>query len=490
MKNRLLPLAVILSLFAGCSALQVGSQPGQESSSASPKNVQNENAPALTPKDGVVPGALYMKKLVKSPEGEVAPSVTKDQVEEVDELAELVEKSAEEPVPPLVTDGEAAVLPKPRTFVLEDGPELGLKNNVFDIPVVYNQSTRKWVNYFLGKGKDWFILYCERAGRYAPLMGKILEDHGLPRDLIFLSMAESGFANKAKSRARAVGPWQFMPSTGVKYGLSQNFYVDERRDPIKATIAASKYLKKLYEEFGSWELAKAGYNAGEGKVNRAIRKSRTENFWDIQKGRYLKSETKNYVPKIFALAIIGKNLETYGMGDIEFYDPWDFDEVSVPANTDLIALSEQIGVPFEELQELNPELLRWQTPPGGTPYNLRIPLGAGEKYDDCCKDKEFPATKFASHTVAKKTTLQSLAKQFRVPTVVLADLNQRSQQESFGKGDVVLLPFREGQNFKEEMYADLYEKPRRLRRHRSSRYRRSRSTFFDARPVTVKHINS
>ena len=194
------------------------------------------------------------------------------------------------------------------TFFLYGAEHLELENNYFDFPVKYNKEVKRWIHYFTGKGRGHFLRYAERAGRYAPVMAKILEDAGLPKDLIFLAMAESGFRNTARSWAAAVGPWQFMPYTGRKFGLKINWYLDERRDPIKASIAASKYLSRLYDIFGNWELAAAGYNAGEGKMMRAIKRYKTENFWEIIKGRYLKPETKNYVPKIMALAIIGKIL--------------------------------------------------------------------------------------------------------------------------------------------------------------------------------------
>lgn len=196
-----------------------------------------------------------------------------------------------------------------KTYFLYGAEHLKLENNYFDIPVVYNAAVKKWINYFLNRGRGFFERYSARAGRYAPVLSKILDDHGLPQDLIFLAMAESGFQSKAKSWAKAVGPWQFMPYTGKRFGLKIDWYIDERRDPFKATVAASEYLKKLYEEFESWELAAAAYNAGEGKMSRAIRRYRTESFWKIRRGRYLKAETKNYVPKIMALAIIGKKFK-------------------------------------------------------------------------------------------------------------------------------------------------------------------------------------
>ncbi len=358
-------------------------------------------------------------------------------------------------------------------YFLYGAEHLKLKNYYFDIPVVYNSQVKKWIRYFLNKGKPYFIRYSERAGRYAPVMGKILSDAGLPRDLIFLAMAESGFQNKAKSWAKAVGPWQFMPYTGKNFGLKIDWYVDERRDPIKATIAASRYLGNLYERFGSWELAAAAYNAGEGKVGRAVRRYRTENFWKIRKGRYLKSETKNYVPKIMALAIIGKNLQSFGFKDIDFNEPLDFEEVVVPNNTDLVSLSEALQVSFDEIQRLNPELLRWETPPNVEEYTLRVPVGKAAFWDANCKDKDFAANAYQVYKVrGSKATLKQVARKYKIKKpVVLSWLNSNiSVNKRLKRGTEVKLPFRVDQTRKEPMYADLYELPsRRVRRRRAYR---------------------
>ena len=209
-------------------------------------------------------------------------------------------------------------------FPADAAQELGLRNTKFDIPVTWNKQVAGWVKFFTGKGRKHFMNYTQRAGRYAPVLSKIMADNGLPRDLIYLAMAESGFQNHARSWAKAVGPWQFMPYTGRKFGLNIDWYVDERRDPLKASIAAANYLKTLHGLFGSWELAAAGYNAGEGKIGRAIRMYRTNDFWKLTKGRYLRPETKNYVPKIMALAIIGKNLDVFGFNDIQFEKALDY----------------------------------------------------------------------------------------------------------------------------------------------------------------------
>ncbi|WP_127716553.1 lytic transglycosylase domain-containing protein [Halobacteriovorax sp. HLS] len=352
-----------------------------------------------------------------------------------------------------------------KTYYLYGAEHLKLENYYFDIPVVYNDAVKKWMNYFLTRGRGFFERYSARGGRYAPVLGKILEDHGLPRDLIFLAMAESGFQTGAKSWARAVGPWQFMPYTGKRFGLQIDWYVDERRDPIKATIAASKYLKRLYSDFGSWELAAAAYNAGEGKVGRAIRRYKTENFWNLRKGRYLKPETKNYVPKIMALAIIGKNLKTFGFDEINFHDPLDFEEISVAGGIDLVSFAKDLGIDFEDVQYLNPEILRWFTPPTKETYTLRIPAGLKETYAQCCSNVNYSAVAFQKYEVrGSRSTLNDVARKFKIKKspYVLERLNDYKSNKRLKKGTVVVLPFRDGQSRKDEMYADLYEKPRKV----------------------------
>ena len=347
------------------------------------------------------------------------------------------------------------------TYYLHGAEHLKLDNYYYDIPVVYNKAVKKWMNYFLNKGRDFFERYGKRAGRYAPTLGKLLEDNGLPRDLIFLAMAESGFQNNAKSWAKAVGPWQFMSYTGRKYNLKITWYIDERRDPLKATVAAGNYLKDLYKRFGSWELAAAAYNAGEGKVERAIRRYKTENFWQLRKWRYLRAETRNYVPKIMALAIIGKNLKAFGFGDLIFEDPLNFDELDVEPLTDLVTFSKAMNIPFSEIKRLNPEIIRWQTPPGVS-YKLRIPVGTKKNHESCCKNKNFKAVAYKKYRVKdRRIRLDKVARRFKLKKRLLANLNNMAPRQVLGKGQEILLPFREDHHIRARMYSDLYERPRR-----------------------------
>lgn len=359
----------------------------------------------------------------------------------------------------------------------EAAQELGLVNTKFDIPVTWNKQTAMWVKFFTGKGRRHFVNYTQRAGRYAPVLSKIMADNGLPRDLIYLAMAESGFQNHARSWAKAVGPWQFMPATGRKFGLNIDWYVDERRDPLKATIAAANYLKTLHGLFGSWELAAAGYNAGEGKIARAIRMYRTHDFWNLSKGRYLRPETKNYVPKIMALAIIGKNLDAFGFKDeIKFEQPLDYEEIMVKGNADLYEVAEVLELDFEEVKRYNPEVVRWQIPPYMESYALRVPVGAKDAWDEY-KDKDSViADSYKTYVTNGQSSLDHISRKFKVPVDVLEELNPEIPSTRLSPKTIVYLPFREDHSLRADMYADIYEKSSKKNR-RSRRNERMIASY-------------
>ncbi len=358
----------------------------------------------------------------------------------------------------------------------EAAAELGLQNTEFDIPITWNKQTAMWVKFFTGRGRRHFINYTQRAGRYAPVLSKIMADNGLPRDLIYLAMAESGFQNHARSWAKAVGPWQFMPATGKKFGLNIDWYVDERRDPLKATIAAANYLKTLHGLFGSWELATAGYNAGEGKIGRAIKMYRTKDFWKMSKGRYLRPETKNYVPKIMALAIIGKNLDVFGFTDIEFEKALDYEEIMVKGNADLYEVAEVLELDFEEVKRYNPEIVRWQIPPYLESYTLRVPVGAKDAWEAYAEKDSVIADSYKTYVTNGRSSLSNISRKFKVPVNVLQTLNPEIAKSSLSPKTVVYLPFREDHSLKASMYADIYEKPRK-RVVRQRTYQRMISSY-------------
>ena len=218
---------------------------------------------------------------------------------------------------------------------------------LYDVPVVRNAIVDRWVKYFTGPGRASFSVWLGRGGRYIKLFRQILKEHQLPQDLAYLSLIESGFSPKARSRAGAVGPWQFMPGTARRMGLKINYYVDERRHPMKSTRAAAAYLTKLYEEFGDWHLALSAYNAGERRIARAIRRSKQKDYWSLARTRYLPNETRNYVAKYLAGMIIAKNPEVFGFVGIDYEKSWNYKAVKLESRHQLkCAISRISKVPL------------------------------------------------------------------------------------------------------------------------------------------------
>jgi membrane-bound lytic murein transglycosylase D len=224
----------------------------------------------------------------------------------------------------------------------------------FDIPIVINGQVERFIEYFQTTHRKPFALWLQRSGRYIPMMKEVLKQHGLPEDLVYLALIESGFNPKAYSRRRASGPWQFITRTGKKYGLEVDWWIDERRDPEKSTIAAARHLKDLYDQFSCWYLAAAGYNAGAAKISRAIQRYQTEDFWELTKHKYLKRETRHYVPKMIAAALIAKEPEKYGFTDIVYDEPIRYEKVTVPDATDLKVIARLCEVDYETIKALNP----------------------------------------------------------------------------------------------------------------------------------------
>lgn len=293
----------------------------------------------------------------------------------------------------------------------------------FHIPMVLNDSVENHLEYFKTRGRDDFQLWLDRSARYIPAMKGIFKDKNLPEDLVYVAMIESGFNPYAVSWARAVGPWQFMPATGKTYGLKIDWWIDERKDPIKSTNAAAEHLKDLHNLFGSWPLALASYNAGAGKVQRAVLRTRSDDFWDLKASRYIRKETKNYVPKYMAATILAKNPEAYGFS-VTAVDPYKYDEVLIEESTDLRLIAQCAGCTYEEIKELNPEIKRWVTPPQISQYTLRIPLGKKEAF--LASYAAIPSEqkiKWERHEVKKGDTLSSLARQYNTNPEAIRDIN-------------------------------------------------------------------
>lgn len=250
----------------------------------------------------------------------------------------------------------------------------------FDVPIQMNKQVRAYLVYFSTERKDTIRNYLARSTRYLPMIKEVFEEHGLPEDLAFLAMIESGFNNRATSPAAACGMWQFIKGTGLRYGLNIDSYVDERRDPEKATRAAAKYLLDLYKQFGSWYLAAASYNCGEGRVQRELNQSNHKNFWELSANMCLPTETKNYVPQMIAATIIAKNPEKFGFKNVPYQAPMKVDKVQVNEPTSMRAVAFAVNMQADDIQLVNPELLRGVTPPNSSNYTLNLPPNSKELF--------------------------------------------------------------------------------------------------------------
>ncbi|HEU4385373.1 MAG TPA: LysM peptidoglycan-binding domain-containing protein [Anaeromyxobacteraceae bacterium] len=294
----------------------------------------------------------------------------------------------------------------------------------YDIPVEVNDAVVAYVRFFQTEpARSHFVRWLGRYHKYQERYSHILAEAGLPEDTVFLAMIESGFANLAYSRARASGPWQFIAQTGKRMGLKQDFWVDERRDPEKAARAAARYLKELLEQTGDWRLAWAGYNAGVNRILRAQRSGQAD-FWTMARGRTIRKETKGYVPKLMAAAIITKHQAAFGfMAEEVTPGRWtEYQEVTVPHATDLVALARAVGIAEKELLELNPELRRSCTPPRA--YALKVPHGRAEAFSEAWPALESSARlAFANHRVQRGESLVAIAAGYGVSAGEIARMN-------------------------------------------------------------------
>lgn len=310
----------------------------------------------------------------------------------------------------------------------------------FDIPVTVNDHVVRWMKYFTGSGRKYYARWLNRRSRYEGLIHDTMDANKLPRDLLYVSMIESGFSPYAHSWAEAVGLWQFIVYTGRAYGLRVDYWVDERRDPEKATHAAARYLKDLKRDMGDWYLAWASYNGSPGRVNKAIRAHDSRNFWVLAEHKTLHQETRDYVPKILAAAIIGKHPERYGFTNIQPEDRLAYDTVPVQGALSVSVLAKAAGVSAEDLSALNPALLRGATPPETT-TEVRVPKGLGEKFAAAVAQiPESERIAFQRHTVRKGESLGSIASRYGVSVTALASHNHISNPNKIYPGMVLIIP--------------------------------------------------
>jgi len=242
-----------------------------------------------------------------------------------------------------------------------------------EIPLDDHPDVDKWINYFTGRGREHMQVYLERSSRYLPLMKSVLKEEGLPMNLVYVALIESGFSAKALSHANAVGYWQFIHGTGKRYGLRIDGFVDERRDFVLATKAASEYFKDLYSLFGSWHLALAAYNSGEYRVNRAVLRHYNRDFWHLSSKKALPRETRNYIPKLIAAIRISQDPQKYGFYNLDFQPLLVYETFEIQQSLSLNKLAKNLGLDIETLKSLNPKYKGEYVPIYNNKVSLRLP---------------------------------------------------------------------------------------------------------------------
>lgn len=323
--------------------------------------------------------------------------------------------------------------PKLKHFVEED-----LANLHFDFPVLINDRVLTFLGYYQNRGRELMESSLRRSGRYLPMIQQVFSEERLPQDLAYLAHVESAFKPLAYSRARAKGIWQFISATGRKYGLKQNTWLDERSNPEKATRAAARYLKELYELFGDWYLALASYNCGEGKIQRVMDRTGVRDFWRLADRRVLPRETINYVPSVLAAILIAKNPARYGF-DVQPEAPIQAETIAIPSQTSLSLVAEKAGISLEELKELNPELRRFVTP--RNEYALRLPQGRAEAVQQALAMVP-PSERviLRRHVVRAGETLSTIARRYRITVAELAEANELRSKHRVRLHQTLIIP--------------------------------------------------
>ncbi|MBP1712644.1 MAG: lytic transglycosylase, LysM and LysM [Deltaproteobacteria bacterium] len=341
------------------------------------------------------------------------------------------------------TEGKTQVLDwnqEPSLELSGNGAKTSARSAVHSFPSLSNEKVQDFISHYQGRGESFFSRSLARSQAYEGMMKRIFREKNLPEDLFYLALIESGYNPTALSRAKASGIWQFISQTAKRFGLRIDKWVDERRDPEKSTLAAAEYLKTLHGMFNNWDLATAGYNAGEAKILTAMRKAQSDDFWEISNHRYLKQETKKYVPQFLAAMTIAKEPQKYGFSNIEYHPPLVYEKVAVPPSTSLALIARAAETDLSEIRSLNPALLREKTPPNLPQFEINLPPGKKEVFQ-----KNFPSLSRASATkdgyrVRSGDTLSHLGKKFNVSVQELCGANALTPQTLLKPGSILKIP--------------------------------------------------
>ena len=387
--------------------------------------------PPLPSQEGSLWDYLDGAKIVDPPDNSEQPS---DELIAREESAELYQSALLDHGPPTdFYDDPSKSLTFDPLFLDQIDP------NDFDIPIDINDDVIRWMKYFLGPGKKYYSRWLGRSTQYWPMMHAKLEAAGLPKDLVYLSMIESGYITHAYSSAAAVGLWQFITPTGKEHNLRIDWWVDERRHPEMATDAAIQFLGHLRKSTGHWYLAWAGYNGGPTRVKRAVNRHGTKDFWTLVDKGAFPTETDNYVPKIIAAAIIGKYRDRYGFTNIKYLEPIQYESVDVEANISIEILAKCAELSEEEFGKYNPQLRRWALPP--TPKNQVIYVPDARKFKKkLAKVPPEARLSYQRYTVRRGDTLSSIAQRHGTSLQVIQSTNRISNPNRLSVGTVLLIP--------------------------------------------------
>jgi membrane-bound lytic murein transglycosylase D len=322
--------------------------------------------------------------------------------------------------------------------------EAEIKSTHSDLPLMMTDQVAGYINYFSTRGRGTIERALTRSGRYDEMIRATLKEEGVPQDLIYLAQAESGFHPLALSRAGARGIWQFMASRAKGYGLERDWWVDERQDPEKSTRAAAHHLKDLYNQFGDWYLAMAAYNSGPGTVQSAVKRTGYADFWELYRRNVLPKETRNYVPIILAVTIMAKNPEQYGLDHLEKDQPVPYDSVKINYPVDLRLVAECVDVSANDLQDLNPSLLRMTTPKDRT-FDLHLPPGTSDKFTTAIA--AIPPDMrvwWRYHKVQPGDTLLSVARTYRTTPKAIAEANNLDDSSDLAPDSKLIIPIAAG----------------------------------------------